>query len=308
MEKIKLIYILGMGRSGSTLLDLLLGAHPELTGTGEFTNFAKWLKEDEICTCQKKIRHCSVWSKVIAKSPIGSTDEPITPVKRGKLYAASQLIVAILKYPLNKYQYEVAIRNHNLLTALLQDLKSTYIVDSSKAFTRLCFLERSGLFSLKVIHLVRDGRGVANSKKKKKNVINRQWNLESKKPRPVGWTARVWTLTNMACLLLCYTLFRKNFLRVRYEDLASNPNFEMQRIVTFLNIPMVDDYSYIPQEKHHNIAGNSSRFDQDRRVILNEKWRDEFNWQEKVAFVFFGGAMNKLLGYKFFYRKNKNVT
>lgn len=64
MEKIKLIYILRSGYSGSTILDLLLGSHSEIEGVGEFYHYDEVVKNNGICTCWRKINDCPFWSEV----------------------------------------------------------------------------------------------------------------------------------------------------------------------------------------------------------------------------------------------------
>ena len=168
IDRLPLIYIMGMGRSGSTVLDMLLGSHEKIANTGEFINFAKWLSEDENCTCTSKIRLCPVWSQVIEKAPPDAAREPMTPSASGKSHSLKQVIQTVLGQGLKQPELAVASRNRALWQALLETTGASWVVDSSKSFKRLCFLERSKLFQLKVIHLVRDGRGVANSKKNAK--------------------------------------------------------------------------------------------------------------------------------------------
>ncbi len=65
-NKIPILYIIGSGHSGSTLLDMLLGGHSKIVGVGEFRMFSnqKQKLENQICTCGKKILDCSFWKKV----------------------------------------------------------------------------------------------------------------------------------------------------------------------------------------------------------------------------------------------------
>jgi hypothetical protein len=305
MKKIPLVYILGMGRSGSTLLDMLLGGHKTIANTGEFSNFAKWLKEDDICTCKEKIRLCPVWAQVIKKCPHETAREPMTPYPKNKWLILLQLVYALIGKPLNQVEQSIAKKNRDLFESILETCSADYIVDSSKAFFRLCFLERSGFFDLKIIYLVRDGRGVANSKKVKKNLIKRQWNLQSKQPRPVFWTARLWSLTNLICLILCATRFKKNSIRIRYEDLALKPQKEMERVAVFIGVDPLADYSRLPDKVFHSIAGNSSRFSNDRLVRLDERWIEGLSCREKCIFALTAGWMNWILGYGIFGRRRK---
>lgn len=301
-ELLPLIYIVGMGRSGSTLLDMLLGSHKQIANTGEFTNFAKWLAEDEYCTCKNKIRLCPLWSKVLSNVPTDASKHPLTPPNKGKLLSLKQIIMTMFGQKLKQSELEVAYRNRELWQALLEATEASWIVDSSKSFNRLCFLEKSRLFELKVIHLVRDGRGVANSKKSRKQPIRQMWNLDAKGPKPVAWTTGYWVLVNLICQILRIACFKENSILVRYEDLCLNPNREMTRIMDFIGLSSNQDYGRIPSGTYHNIAGNHARYNEDKRISLDQKWINGLTIRDKFIFALMGGWMNLILGFGMFRR------
>ena len=80
MKKSKLpgvIYIAGYGRSGSTILDMLLGMHPTIFGAGEVTSiFDQWL-QNGICSCKRSCKECVFWAAII------SPGRPATPTGMG---------------------------------------------------------------------------------------------------------------------------------------------------------------------------------------------------------------------------------
>ena len=59
------LYLMGMGRSGSTLLDILVGSHPDAVGTGELASLvgAGW-SHAERCACGLPASECPFWSVV----------------------------------------------------------------------------------------------------------------------------------------------------------------------------------------------------------------------------------------------------
>ena len=63
---VKVLYIMGAGRSGSTLLDMVLGSHPDVRGAGELTNAARngWLKNED-CSCGRPVNDCPFWTEVL---------------------------------------------------------------------------------------------------------------------------------------------------------------------------------------------------------------------------------------------------
>jgi hypothetical protein len=63
----KIIYIAGLGHSGSTMLDMALGTHPDIVGLGEI--YHVFTKKDlektyinSTCSCGKKAKDCVFWS------------------------------------------------------------------------------------------------------------------------------------------------------------------------------------------------------------------------------------------------------
>jgi len=63
--KSKVIYIVGEGRSGSTLLERILGQHPDIFATGELQYI--WNRsfiENQLCSCGKAFYDCEVWEGI----------------------------------------------------------------------------------------------------------------------------------------------------------------------------------------------------------------------------------------------------
>jgi len=63
----KIIYIGGYGRSGSTLLDIILGQSKYIESGGEIVHAQRDIKENKKCTCNKFLEECTVWSKVYSE-------------------------------------------------------------------------------------------------------------------------------------------------------------------------------------------------------------------------------------------------
>ena len=59
----QVIYIAGYGRSGSTLLDMLLGSHPDISGGGELFRAAEIFADPSArCTCGVTFDACEIWA------------------------------------------------------------------------------------------------------------------------------------------------------------------------------------------------------------------------------------------------------
>ena len=62
---VRVVYIMGYGRSGSTVLDTVLGNVDGVESVGELANVARsgW-RGEEPCACGRLARDCSFWSSV----------------------------------------------------------------------------------------------------------------------------------------------------------------------------------------------------------------------------------------------------
>mgnify|MGYP001305928265 CR=1 FL=1 len=61
----KLVYIAGYGRSGSTLLDVILGMHPEIECNGELSYLFNIADDyQERCDCGLELKECPKWKHV----------------------------------------------------------------------------------------------------------------------------------------------------------------------------------------------------------------------------------------------------
>src|SRR5947208_1566130 len=75
MENGNVVYICSDTRSGSTLLDMLLGRHHLLTSVGELHhlynyingNYYRQKTKEDTCACEKKILDCPFWNRVITE-------------------------------------------------------------------------------------------------------------------------------------------------------------------------------------------------------------------------------------------------
>jgi hypothetical protein len=73
----KMIYLAGLGHSGSTLLDMLLSSHPDIYGFGEVNAVIKdpniiSNKKKDVCSCSKEFDSCSFWGQT---KPILASDK-----------------------------------------------------------------------------------------------------------------------------------------------------------------------------------------------------------------------------------------
>jgi hypothetical protein len=177
--KINLIYIASTGRSGSTLLESILGAHSQIATSGEIQVWPRNLieKGNVPCGCGKPVPDCAFWQKMRQRIDPLKQPQPQINFFREKYNAGKTLRFSHLaefwlslqspelKQKINLYgqNNEQVFQAFADLTELETGLRPKWIVDSSKDPYRLLWLLRSGLFNIKVLQVVKDPRAFVYS-------------------------------------------------------------------------------------------------------------------------------------------------
>ena len=290
MNEMTVIYIMGYGRSGSTFLDVLLHNHPEIVSVGALSNFFDWVIKDEACACGSGLDKCEFWCE-ICQNFFAKHQDPATHRKEQLMVEAMPNFVRLLRDELpvsltSKYGTVM----HDLFESIARASGKRFVVDSSKSAQevvgRAYALTRYTLLDVKLIHLVRDVRGVIWS------AIKGPGSPERSQPRIVPLRAlrstAGWILANMACLYVTRRLGDNAVLVMRYEDLVSNPERESARIGDFLGIDMKELVQKVKSRASftvgHNLGGNRLRFSSEITI------KPDYEWQYRLPLVYKVGS------------------
>jgi len=275
--KLPLVYILSTGRSGSTLLDVLLGAQPECWTLGEFQLLDIGIGRQIPCGCQSPLGQCDFWEPIVERVrrairfPIGyfrSGRHPNGKVVRWSLLPS---IIAGGPLPTQRPAAEAyAISNLVALEEVKQGAEDhqedvDWLIDASKDPYRLLWLQASGHFDIRVIHLVRRPEGF---------VANMMRSADAEGFGPTFRYAARWLIDNVIGTVLLWRMFWPEAVkRVRYEDLASNPADTLADICDWLETPFdLERTSSTRHDVNHGVAGNRPRWEA-LAVTLEETWR-----------------------------------
>lgn len=278
-ETIKLIYILSSGRSGSTILDMLLGNHIQCWSLGELQILPwEYRKEIQPCGCGLSLRECPFWGGIFQQIKSGELN--IQGLDRfrerpgaGKVLRISELgrLIFGLKKE-NRKELKCYVSVNEEIFRVLRDRigdfsdenKSRWLVDASKDPYRLAWLLRSSLLQVKVIHLTKHPCGFAHSMLK---------NISEHRFLKVF---RMGVRYNIENLLLPFLLKRQGaeIYHLRYEDLASSPQETMTNLFDWLGLvnEVVDKEHF--REDQHGISGNKTRYS-GSSISLDEAWREK---------------------------------
>lgn len=279
-----IVYVAGSGRSGSTLLERTVGALPGFVNVGELLDlFRRVLLRDERCGCGEPMSHCAFWAAVGHQAFGGWGQKTISEIANLQAKVARQRRIPqlLLRSPDHRFAEE-ARRYRDFYARLYRTILSVagaqYVVDASKWPSQALALS-GGPIDVRVIHLVRDVRGVAYSMQK--TAVRRPQAVRAgehmKTWRPTR-SAINWTITQSETDLL---RLRVPVVRVQYEDFIRHPRETLSTTLASLGLPSPSeaDMAHVRQgsinlSPSHGLSGNPSRFRHGQGPLeLDESWR-----------------------------------
>lgn len=309
----RLVYVTGNGRSGSTLLDMILGAHPLATSLGEISNFDRYVRSNAACTCGEPMRACAFWSSFLDQlcETIDSSYEDLykdfpTDFRRpqnDRLHNRARhflSIVASIALPPNALAKTIPNIAPNLYqkarnVLMLYDLigrvsEKPFVIDSSKSPHRMKILYAMRPEATKIIYLTRDGRGTIWSYMQRGGYSG----------AGVEEATRTWVRGNRYALFNLKTLPPSSWIHIRYEQLCREPRETLERVCNFLGLAFDAKMLCFRATHHHNIQGNSMRLESEDRITEDLKWRNSLSKKDLAIFEHIAGSLNrKLLGQYF---------
>ncbi len=320
-----LAYILAASHSGSTLLAMLAGSHPRAFTAGELKATNLGDPDQYRCSCGVWIRECRFWSSVQegmarrgiefditdAKTDFRNVgqwyvDWLLTPLVRGRVWECMRDVALTASPVWRERLREIQRRNVALVDTIRELAGAHVVVDSSKVGLRLKYLLRNPCFRIRVIHLIRDGRGVALSHMDParfadaKDPSSRGGGTGSSRDSErlsMAAAAREWVRSNEEAEALLEGLDRSQWTQVRYEDLCRDPRAVMDRLFGFLGLETWNAVNGFRRADLH-VLGNGMRFDRTTEVCLDERWREVLTDRELEEFDTVAGSMNRRYGYR----------
>jgi hypothetical protein len=295
------IYILGAGHSGSTLLTMLLGAHPDVTSIGELKAPAIGSAERYTCSCGQTLSTCSFWSALATEvsregheldMSNGSTDirrvssgyvsRLLRPLHRGPLAEALRDAALRLSPVWPVHQQRIQSLTAAIARAACRVSGASVFVDGSKTGIHLKYLLRNPELDVKIIRLVRDGRGVSLSYRKAEGLS-------------IERAAHIWKRSNEEAETVVGELPLSRWLDLRYERLCSDVDRVLGEVFSFVGVDPRGARRHSGVQQH--VLGNNNMRLNAREIRLDEKWRHTLTASELSTFHRIAGALNNHLGY-----------
>lgn len=271
-EPLKVLYLAGWFRSGSTILGQLLGSLDGFFFGGELRYFWRDVLADrDRCGCGATYARCDLWRAV--KERVADVDRERMLALDGRLLLTRRLGRAGGDAGAAR---EYAAGLARLYEAIRRVTRARVLVDSSKAPSYALALSRLPGVRLSVVHLVRDPRATAYSR------------LRDPDPDDTGvvGSALLWDVWNL--LTERWFASEPEYARVRHEDLAARPRETIERLLRSVGeegagSPVTSDGLAMLGE-NHSLAGNDARFRVgDVRIHPDEVWRQSLPRRHRVV-------------------------
>ncbi len=268
-KSVKVLYVAGLGRSGSTILANTLGQVDGFFSGGELNFIWKHtLIENRLCGCGRPSQECEFWNPVFDGEFGGQSEALAREMMRLQYSSARTRHIPLMLTESGRRKIRDRLGkfldNTGRLYKAVQTVSgSRVIVDTSKEPAYGYALGMVPGVDLRVLHLVRDPRAAAYSwaKKKRQPDSDEREFMHQKTP---AQSAVLWDAWNAAIEALWRQMPTK-YLRLRYEDFVANPRRSFEEILKLTGeedaeLPLVGERD-VKLGISHTVSGNPNRFD-----------------------------------------------
>ncbi len=311
------VHFAASGHSGSTLLDMILGGHSQISALGEAYSIAyaaRGHKTRSLCTCGAQVPDCPFWQRVDAAlaeltglpagralsglevadvpSPNASEASGARPIRMRSHLHDLALVLGLrpLWNAATHLSPEVRRRRRHArnLCTLYEAARRAHgtpvVVDSTKDPGVLKSVWLEAPESLRVVVLERDGRAVC-------------WSRMRREGATMADAARTWAAEAFRRRAVLLSVPARQTIRLRYEDLCADPEAEVARLCAFLGLAF-EPAMLAFRAGRHNLGGNPMRLRPDETTIrLDEDWKRELSQDDLDSFERIAGKTNRRLGY-----------
>jgi Sulfotransferase domain len=281
------LYIGGLGRSGTTLLERLLGQIDGVQTLGETVHlWVRGVRRNESCGCGLPFHECPFWRQV-GLTAFGGWSE----IDVDAMIAMHDRVDRMRRVPGVVTRPGAEVRRYagvfrSIYDAARRVTGANVIVDSSKHSSLAYCLRTRDDLDLRVVHVVRDPRAVAFSWAK--TVERPEANVEEKfmnRYTPAR-AAALWNAENGAISAL--SRLDVPVMRLTYESFVAEPRAALRRVLGFAGMP---PDVHVPIEGHratlrpnHTVSGNPVRL---RTGVLDinrdDEWVDGIGARERAV-------------------------
>jgi len=310
------VYIAGRGHSGSTLLELLLGAHPAIASMGELEKLSLQFARDHapypgLCSCGKRPNDCETWRAVAdavrERCGVDLGREPfrfrVSDVGLEEDFGLRALPHWLLHHSSRWWRYlsyrhrpravgrpgqrrpcHQWVANRLFVADVIRHKTGARtVVDASKDYLAMRDIYDSDGATVKILFISRDVLGTVSS--------------ELREGQTVTSAAKAWVKVNARILELLEGVAETDWMHVRYEDLCRDTVGTAERLCRFIGYEYDPAMADLSRRHHHTIGGNRVRFRAIGSVEEDLSWKQTLSAADVRAIERIAGPLAKRLGY-----------
>lgn len=277
---IRVLYLAGSGRSGSTLLTNILGQVDGVFAAGELRFlWQRGVVENHLCGCGRPFDSCPVWVSVMADVAEGGPplDAAGIAARLRRRLRLGRVPTMLVRRALGRPAVPPH-RDDELIARLYQSLArhrgTALVVDSSKLPPYGMLVSQLPGVEVSVLHIVRDPRAAAFSWRRSRVTGNLTDADEQMQRHPLWKSASLWLAWNALTALVWR---RGRYLRVRYEDFVGDPERATAAILDLVGMSGAElpfeSTTSVRLAPTHSVAGNPNRHRSgSTRIRLDDEW------------------------------------
>ena len=258
--KKKVIYILGTGRSGTTVIDIVVGNNDDIFSCGELVRYSELKAEPHGFPpdSENYIFWKNIEQKLFDRLP-SSHDELFRISRKLEFHPSFFFNLFKLTSRKNKQLYKKYI--NTFFDILFESIEQNIVVDSSKYAGRGLGLLRALKYDLFIIYVVRDPVRVINAFAK----------TDVEQMPKKYWVANIYYfLINFICRIVTMMAKKPRVYPLKYENFLSNPAKELENIQEAFGIDLSRSIQTVSEngdfEVGHLFEGNRIRLQKTLRL------------------------------------------
>ncbi len=299
MQRIKLIYLAGTTRSGSTLLTSLLAEFNDCVTVGEPVHLWNPSISENYCSCGNKYQDCVLWGRILREHFQADGFQEIQPSLHSPMHIIQSICILLgFKGFINPEYLELIKKLYASICAVSE---AKIIVDESKFLPYLFVLTQTRYFDIHVIHILRDPRATAFSwKRAKKHVWGSMMTT-----LPWHVSARRWAAEQFLFWISNCFVSKEKYTQVRYEDFIEKPKMTLDRIVSRTGLkgasPFISDHQFAITHENHLVASNPSAPKPGINTLYQDlEWQTNMPGWAKMVVTLICWPMMLVYGYPIF--------
>ncbi|WIM98493.1 sulfotransferase [Actinoplanes oblitus] len=276
---VKVMYIAGWGRSGTTIVDNILNSYDGVFSTGElFYLWSRGLLEGRKCGCGVTLPRCALWGDILDVAFGADRPDPRRVAQLQRQAIRVRHTPALTGPVAGPEAEEYRQVTHRLYGAIAEVTGARLIIDSSKIPSAAALLPGMSGVRPYLLHMIRDPRAVTHSWMRTVPQVDRRKPAMMHREAPAASTMH-WLIRNALAERLAGA-YDGRYRLLRYEDFVAEPRATIEGLLDFAGVdagggPFLDDAT-VRLAVNHTIAGNPGRFRTGEVALrVDDRWRRE---------------------------------